>query len=301
MAVIWRFRDGKVGHERQTAGLIQAMQAIRQFDVHEFSSAALNPYWRWITKSFPTNSPKPDLILGAGSACQAPMLAAQHTHGGKSIYLMRPQFPISCFDLCIIPTHDSPPSRHNVLASEGVLNDLSPAQKTGNGQDMILIGGPSKHHRWDTEHLVTQIRELVEHTPGRRFLLSTSRRTPVETIDALGQIEGLDYHPFHQVKPTWLPGALRQANAVWVTADSISMMYESLSVGANLGILEVPCARDDRITKVATTLVSKAYATGFLQWKETRVLKASPQLNESVRCAELIKERFKEIFHQSTT
>lgn len=297
MAVIWRFRDGKVGHERQSAGLIQALQVIRRFDVHEFGAGEINPYWRWINKSFPTNAPRPDLIIGAGSACQAPMLAAQRTHGGKTIYLMRPKFPLGCFDLCVIPSHDFPPVRDNVLESEGVLNDLTPKQTDTNGQDLILIGGPSKHHSWDTEYLVTQIKELVVKSPDKRCLLSTSRRTPVATINVLARIQGVDYKRFDQLEPTWLTEALGQANAAWVTADSISMMYEVLSVGANLGILDVPVARNDRITAVAQSLISKAYATSFIDWQKSGVLKTSPKLNESARLAGLIKQRFKEIFH----
>ena len=297
MAVIWRFRDGKAGHERQSAGLIQALQAIWQFDVHEFATGERNPYWHWINKTFPANCPQPDFIIGAGSACQAPMLAAQRTHGGKTIYLMRPKFPVRCFDLCVIPSHDSPSVRHNVLESEGVLNDLSPNDTDKNGPDVILIGGPSKHHNWDNQLLIQQIQDLIKHSPTHQFVVSTSRRTPIKTVDALTKISALDCKPFSQVEPTWLKETLGHANAVWVTADSISMMYETLSVGANLGILEVPTARADRITQVAQTLVSKTYATSFLQWKETGILNTSPRLNEAMRIARLINQRFKETFH----
>ena len=294
MAVIWRFRDGKVGHERQTAGLIKALQSRGQLDVHEVLASKKNPYWCWLRKSFPANYTQPDLIVGAGSACQAPMLAAQRTHGGKTIYLMRPKFPLRLFDLCIIPSHDAPPGRRNVLQSEGVLNDLTPSTESKTGQDVILIGGPSKHHSWNEELLVSQINRLIERHK-QRFILSTSRRTPIGTVKLLEQIPGLDYQPFDQLEPTWLTDTLGQANSVWVTADSISMMYEVLTVGANLGILEVPVSRNDRISRVAQNLLSKAYATSFLQWEKTGVVKTSPQLNEASRLAGLIEQHFQEI------
>lgn len=296
MAVIWRFKDGKAGHERQTAGLINALGKRTVCDVYNIGTDGSNPYWCWLSKTFPTSHPKPDIILGAGSACQANMLAAKRAHGGKTIYLMRPKFPVNFFDLCVIPGHDSAPTLDNVIETEGVLNDLVPSSENHKHRSIILIGGPSKHHEWNTIELLSQIDWLVKHSPEKRFLLGTSRRTPNDTVTALTAMDKLDCEIYDSRNTNWLARTLATADTVWVTLDSISMMYEALSVGANLGLLAVPVKRNDRIAKVATSLISKGYATSFSQWKKTRNLKISPVLNESARVAELVSARFPEIF-----
>lgn len=290
--MIWRFKDGKAGHERQTAGLIKALEKLSACEVYEITTDGPNPYWCWLRKNYPATHPKPDFILGAGSACQAPMLAAKRSYGGKTIYLMRPKFPISFFDLCIIPSHDSPRRLDNVIESEGMLNDLVPAPLGDRGRNIILVGGPSKHHDWDGTQLLSQIAALVKHSPEKRFLLSTSRRTPAATTAALAAMDQIDCEIYDSAKGDWLSQTLVTADTVWVTSDSISMMYEALSVGADLGLLEIPIKRHSRIARVSSSLISKGYATSFSRWQKTGHLKKSPTLNESARVAELVSARF---------
>ena len=237
-------------------------------------------------------APSPDLIIGAGSACQSRLLIAKKIYGGKTIYFMRPSLPVSWFDVCVIPRHDSPPDRDNVIVSEGVLNDLPAPQGKINARGMILIGGPSKHHAWDTPNLVQQVKTVVRESYPIRYTLSGSRRTPADSLDQLKTVDGLDYVSLDDTSPQWLPDKLASATNVWVTADSVSMIYEALSCGARVGILAVPEKRDDRITSVSKGLIAREFATSFNQWCATKTLKNSPLLRESDRVAKLISERF---------
>ena len=296
MPVVWRFLDGKPGHERQTAGFIKALRESTPCEIIEISAFGTNPYWCWLTKRFPKLQPSPDLIIGAGSACQAPMLAAKRTHGGKTIYFMRPKFPIICFDLCVIPKHDSPPKHEKVTETEGVLNDFESAPEKKPNHGIILIGGPSKHHGWDTARLAAQIEYLVRNSPGRRYTLSTSRRTPSKAITSLAKLENLDYHAVEKTDSNWLPTMLAVTDTVWVTPDSVSMMYETLSAGANLGIFDMPLKRNDRITRVSEDLITRGLATSFSQWRTTKTLLDSPTLRESSRVARIIQKHFPHIF-----
>ena len=96
--VIWRFSDGKPGHEAQTQGLINALAQRRQLQVHELS---VHDYRRGlldiVKKRFApgTALPAPALLIGAGHATHWPLLAARRARGGRIIVMMKPSLPRS--------------------------------------------------------------------------------------------------------------------------------------------------------------------------------------------------------------
>ncbi|MEE9343285.1 MAG: ELM1/GtrOC1 family putative glycosyltransferase, partial [Gammaproteobacteria bacterium] len=125
--IIWRFVDDRPGHENQTQGLIQALQALSDMTVFEINVLhQLSKPWHWLTKYFPAGDaiPAPDLLLGAGHATHWPMLVARHTFGGRVVVLMQPSFPLCWFDLCVIPEHDHPDNSKSVFVTKGVLNKV---------------------------------------------------------------------------------------------------------------------------------------------------------------------------------
>ena len=107
--IIWRFTDGKLGHENQTSGLVAALGLKRDSRVIDVPIASLpsSPkllllaLFRRKISDFP--SEKPDLIIGAGRATHIPMVVAKSQCGGKSIVLMRPSIPFKLFDLIVAP------------------------------------------------------------------------------------------------------------------------------------------------------------------------------------------------------
>ena len=89
--VVWRFSDGKSGHDNQSLGLVDALQRrtrIHSYDIPVQPGAALD----WLIGRFPAGSllPDPWLIIGAGHATHLPMLAARRARGGRTAVLMRP-------------------------------------------------------------------------------------------------------------------------------------------------------------------------------------------------------------------
>ena len=42
---------------------------------------------------------------------------------------------------------------------------------------------------------------------------------------------------------------MQLAEAVWVTEDSVSMLYEALTAGCKVGLIEIDRIKDDRITR----------------------------------------------------
>ena len=291
MPVVWRLIDGKPGHERQTAGFLKALNKISPCDSYEISAQVLNSLRTLILPrdpSLPTS--RPDLIIGAGRQCEIAMLALKHRFGGRAIYFMRPRLPTRLFDLCIIPYHDSPPEQPHIIISEGVLNDLQPAPNKIPNAGVILVGGPSKHHRWHEESLLAQLNELIAHHENIRFKLSPSRRTPESTKDKLKHLEGADYFDLDSIDHDWLPRTLAESTTAWVTKDSVSMIYEALSCGAKVGLLDVPVRRQDRITRVPEALVKRAFVTEFNAWRGAHQMQDSPTLAEADRVARRVDE-----------
>ena len=64
----------------------------------------------------------------------------------------------SCFDLCIIPKHDSPPKQDNIFITQGAITNQSPVATVNQNTGLILLGGPSRHYQWDANDMLNQIR-----------------------------------------------------------------------------------------------------------------------------------------------
>ena len=101
---------------------------------------------------------KPNLIIGAGHRTHFSILAAKRAYGGKSIVLMKPSLPYFIFDLCLVPEHDNPPKRANIISTIGALNPLGldGLHEKKPSSNLILIGGPSPHYKWDNNLIIKQ-------------------------------------------------------------------------------------------------------------------------------------------------
>ena len=233
--------------------------------------------------------PKPDFIIAAGHATHLALLCLARKHHAKSIVLMRPSLPLRCFDLCIAPHHDFPkkPTRKNLILTRGAINRVhaSDSPKTGK---LILIGGPSKTHGWDGEAMLDMLAKI---TVGDGWQLTDSRRTPNGFLDqARVRLEGLEIFSCQQTPPDWLPSKLREADEVWVSEDSVSMIYEALSSGARVGLLSAPRFNpNSRVLRGIDELVEAGYLTPFSAWQRTGQLRPAPEaLNEAERCAGIV-------------
>ena len=277
--VVWRYCDGKAGHERQTAGLLEALGALRPLDIHVLRDGK-RPSTR-----------RPDLAVGAGSACAWRMLLSPGLGRALRVYLMNPPLPRRLFDLCLVPRHDEVTVQPGVILTDGVLNDLRPATGPRTGPLLILVGGPSKHHRWDEAGLLAQVAAVLAGTPNTPVVISDSRRTPASTSAALQGFAGdrVNVVRHADVPPDWLPLTLASATGAWVSADSVSMLFEALTAGCAVGVLEVPGLREDRINRIAAALAARGMVTLFSAWQASGQL-APPRepLAEAARCAALI-------------
>jgi mitochondrial fission protein ELM1 len=289
--VVWRFSDGKAGHDGQSRGLVEALARLRPVEILTLDplppltalgiwlSGYRLPAWRDLLP--------PDIVLGAGHRTHLSLLAARRVYGGKAVVLMRPTLPLSLFDLCLIPEHDAPPARRNVLATRGALNRIQPSTTLESSRGLLLIGGPSAHFAWDSESLQQQIAAIVTAHPAIHWTLTTSRRTPKEFLEH----KTLQKTPSPLVGEGW--GELASAGQVWVTADSVSMVYEALTAGAAVGVLEVPHQHASRVSRGLEQLAAEGWVTPFADWSPNRPLHRPPEIfNEAERCARWIIEQW---------
>jgi mitochondrial fission protein ELM1 len=294
--VVWRFSDGKAGHANQSQGLVDALARLQSVE-----TITLNPLPAAIAlsallggqRAIWRNLPNPDLILGAGHRTHLSLLAARRIRGGKAIVLMRPTLPLFLFDLCLIPAHDAPPTRANVQITRGALNRIQPSTAQDSTRGLLLIGGPSAHFAWDSESLHQQIAAVVTANPAVRWTLTTSRRTPPDFLEHLNGMEECAVIPVTETGPDWLPAQLARAGQVWVTADSVSMVYEALTSGAVVGVLEVPCKQPSRISRGLEKLATEEWVTFFSERSHHGPLRRPPEtFNEAERCARWMVDRW---------
>jgi len=289
--VIWRISDGRPGHDSQSGGLVDALSRRVPVQCHELAAVpARQAFGWWLSRRFPPgdNLPAPDLLVGAGHATHLPMLAARRRHGGRSVVLMKPSLPYRSFDLCLVPRHDAPAAHDRVLLTEGALNGRVRSDRHDPDKRLVIIGGPSRHVRWDDESLLCGIVDLLQRRPSAHWSMATSRRTPAALVDRLRRrLPQVALTVYQQSTPDWLPARLAEAGEVWVSRDSVSMIYEALTCGARVGLLDVPVvAGFDRVNAGIDRLVAEGWVTA----PGAQALAAGPPqpLDEAARCADWI-------------
>lgn len=292
--VIWRIVDGRPGHDNQSRGLADALCRLEPGSCHDIAARSLiSGALHYLIKGFPPGArlPQPDLIIGAGHGTHLSVLCAQRAYDGKSVIIMRPSLPMRCFDYCLMPDHDQPRPGANIIVTRGAINTLRPSREHDNSLGLILIGGPSRHFRWNEQQLLEQIRMIVLRDANIMWQISDSLRTPLATSKALANLEStnMTYHSCHHTGTGWVAKQLARAGQVWVSADSMSMIYEALTSGAATGILPVPEKKPGKLTPGINTLITEGAVTPFSAWQNGRSLKPPPfVLDEALRCADIL-------------
>lgn len=294
--VLWRISDGKTGHDSQSKGLVKALNQINPCDCHDIElSGRKYGLLDLLFKKFymVEHLPDPDIIIGAGHDTHLPLLCAKRARGGKTIVIMRPSIPESCFDYCFIPEHDNPKMTDNILTTKGAINCITPSTEQTGDRGLILIGGPSRHYYWDNEYLLQQIKEILKTHDDISWEISDSTRTPETTRRSLSMMHetNAEYKDYSKTGVEWVARQLNLAANVWVSTDSVSMIYESLTSGAAVGLLDVPTQGSSKLTSNIAGLVEDNMVTPYSKWLVERKLDKPPVLlNEANRCAEHLYE-----------
>ncbi len=169
-----------------------------------------------------------------------------------AVVLMRPAGSAKHFDVVAVEQHDRYPAANNVVVTLGAPNRIT-REKLALEADRwrkrlshvrgtkiaVLVGGTSKRSRFGVEDARALVRELssVLKESGAGILLTTSRRTGKDVTEALEStlktsgIEHFMWSPEEGGRDNPYLAYLALADAVVVTADSVSMVSEAASAG----------------------------------------------------------------------
>jgi mitochondrial fission protein ELM1 len=299
--VIWWLTDGKAGHVAQAQGLFAALRRqglpIQVVEIPIVDCSRLATVWYWLSQGRLGHLPEicqhaapPRMILGVGHSTHWMLLLLGKIYPkARTVVLMKPSLPLAWFDLVIMPEHDQPIECETVLATKGVLNPLSNEQRHHPRRVLLLIGGASKRHGFDTDAIILQLQQLLDQLGTQQtVLLTTSRRTPNDLVEQPA-IQALSQHiqifPVDHTPHGWLFEQLQLAESVWVTEDSVSMLYEALTAGCQVGVLSMPRIKPDRITQAIDQLIADGVVGTLPQLVLGRALPPAAQFAEADRAA----------------
>jgi mitochondrial fission protein ELM1 len=294
--VVWLLADDKAGHHSQLRGLGERLTALAGADCRwvEIAGRPISLWQCWRGASVAPELPAPALVVSAGSTAQRALLACRRQFRCRAVTLSRPNFPYAWLDAAIVPEHDEPPPRDHILATRGVLNTVVPhAHAATERQGLLLIGGVSKHFGWDSPAVIAQVLTLCRETPDWQWTLTDSRRTPADFMPTLAAQApaSLTLASHTDTPPDWLPARLAASSRVWVTPDSVSMVYEAITSGAATGLLELPHARGGRILNGLQQLLVDGLATPFARRDAIDASRERPPLWEADRAARWLLQR----------
>lgn len=195
----------------------------------------------------------PDIIISAGGSISRINYLLAKENQAKSVILMRPGgLNLHKFNLAIIPEHDRPIKRKNVVVTEGALNLIDSDylnQKSKRLEESgllkgrllepcigVLIGGNSKKFSissYDIIKLAAEIKKSAQDL-NADVLISTSRRTS----SAVEQVIKDEFSGYSGCKlmvianesdnPDVVGGILGLSNIIICSPESISMISEAV-------------------------------------------------------------------------
>lgn len=303
------FTDGRPGHVKQTQGILNSLGQISSVDINYFEVAhnsifkdfllLLALFIPWL-KYCPCDLKDRDLIIGTGRRTHIYMLLCKKKYGVPVVTCMSPAVIFrKQFDLCFVPQHD------NIRGSENVFLTVGPPNCSVAGSDhktqtgLILVGGTdSKSHAWRDQSICDFIEDLVTKKKEFKWTISSSPRTPENCAQRMAKLvekhSNSNFYRFEDTEPGWVENEYSKNKYVWVTADSMSMVYEALSAGCNVGLLPVAWkSNKSKFARSEKLLIENDVVMSYSKWCLGQAgWKSAAPLNESQRCAEEIVKRW---------
>ncbi len=253
----WVVTEGMAGTENQCLGVAEQLGLEA-----EVKRVKLRQPWRFFTPyvgfemacSFdtPLTGPWPDLLIASGRKSVAAARYIKRKSGGKTftVQLQDPRIDPKNFDLVAVPAHD-PTRGPNVLVTNAAPNRITPYGLTRARNDFahlfamipsphiaVLIGGNSKAHTI-TEYAMEKLGAQLAQLKGS-LIITASRRTTDAQRAAL--MKGLGNHPhffWNGEGSNPYMGMLAWADAILVTADSVSMLSDAATTGKPVYMIEM--------------------------------------------------------------
>jgi len=261
--VTWVLHDGKAGMASQALGLAEATGfsfVEKRLDIR-FPWAFLPPRL-WVRPLASVRGavgclspPWPDLVIACGRNAAMPALAIRRANGGDTlaVQLQDPGVGHAEFDLLVVPEHDRLRGPR-VVVTRGAVHRVTKARLAAEHQRFpelaalprpilaVLIGGTNKAYRL-TLRCLGEIADgfaAVLRRQGGSALVTPSRRTGASGIELLrSKLENLPAVVWDGNGENPYFAYLALADAVLVSADSVSMISEAAATGKPVHVLEL--------------------------------------------------------------
>jgi hypothetical protein len=310
--LIWALHDGKIGMANQALGLTEAVgfpyveKVIRPRGIWRYISAQFWP--RPLEALSPDGDrldpPWPDLIVACGNTSVAPALAAKRASGNKIFWVQvqDPRYGRREADLVVAPSHD-PIVGDNVFRTLGAVHRVTPERLAEGARRFgpafaglprplvaVLIGGDNRVYRLSPARLGELAEQLASlRRQGCGLAITLSRRSAAGIAATLrARLGGNGVYLWDGSGDNPYFGLLALADAVVVTADSVSMVSEAASTGKPVLVASLD-GGSDKFTRFHRAMreagATRVFAGDLARW-------SYPALDDTACAAAEIRRRF---------
>lgn len=305
----WVLHDGKAGMASQSLGLAEAtgFPFVERALTVGLPWAYLPPQLWWSPLRAARDAagslvpPWPDLVIACGRNAALPALAIRRAAGGRTIaaQVQDPRVGRGEFDLLFVPEHDRLRGPR-VIVTRGALHRVTAARLAAERRRFagleamprpilsVLIGGANRAYRLTLDRLGQIGAALAEvaRAAGGSVLLTPSRRTGAAGLALLrerlagvpGAIwDGTGANPYYAY--------LALADALFVTADSVSMISEAAATGKPVHILALD-GGDAKFRRFHAAMQEAGITRPFRSRLETW---SYPPLDDTARAGALLR------------
>ena len=283
----WVLSEGMAGTENQCLALAAALGVTP-----EVKRAVTAPPWRWLKGAAPAlppallasgrdtvEPPWPDLVIASGRKCVALVLAIRRASRGGSfvIFVQNPRWGQADFDLIVVPRHDGL-TGDNVFPTRGALSRVDASRLSIAAAEFApafadlprplvacLIGGTSRRHSLTPvgAKAIGDSLAKLSAASGCGLLITASRRTPPASFAALNAaLADVPTYTWRGEGKNPYFGFLALAEAILVTADSVSMVSDACATGKPVHILPVEGRQPAQFERFFAAL----QAEGAVRW-----------------------------------
>lgn len=257
----------------------------------------------------------PQLIIAAGRrlATTSLLLKTKSQNYSKIIQIMKPQLPISDFDLVILPKHDNVKNKEkgNIVFSIGALNAINEKNlqleakkfnkifsKFKTHKIALILGGNSRGYKISDNSILKLANKINNFAKKNKFtlLIANSRRTNQKTSELLLQHLKCNFKFFdwqqYQGHNNPYKAILANSDQFILSSDSISMISECCSTSKAVFIFDHDKAPSKKHHKFLEFMLRNQYVKKF-DFSKNYLKEFTPKkLHETQRIALIIKRRF---------
>ncbi len=238
----------------EAAGLLPDLRALQPAGIWRHLPPALWPWPLRAVNRLAWEAPLPRLVIGCGGA-GARVAAALRRPGVKAVAIQHPRMPLDKFDLVLAARHDGIAGA-NVIVTRNALHRVTPARLAAEAERWrpvfaglpapraaVLLGGSNGRYRLDAEtagELAAGLARMMDRDKVG-LMITPSRRTAPEALGLIRETlaprgawiwDGQGENPYF--------GLLGLADAIIVTADSVSMVSEAVATPVPVLLVRLP-------------------------------------------------------------